>query len=443
LEGALAVLARSGVRASTAELRGIVPLRRGSVELAVRAEEFLNPLLADRALTARTSGSSGARVAVPYVWDLFAEEADAERLLFEAHGAARDPVALWYPVLPGIAGAHNAIVHWRFEQPVSRWFSQTPAASWRTAPRLRVLHEAVGAFGALRGSPRPRHVPLDHAAVIADWLAEGVRRGERRSVKTFASSAARVAAAALAIGRDVAGQRVFTGGEPLTAERLSLLRQAGLTALPRYAATETGMIAGACGEPGRGREMHLYLDRLAVLVDGQPPMDRAIEGALAFTSLAPSAPLTLINAELGDHASLWRGECACRLAAAGASQRIADVTAPEKFAAEGVKLLAMQMAEVAAALVSAAGGTADDSQVWWRDDAAGCARLTVAIDPRLSVDLRRFERDLLARLSALDGGSLVAELWTQAGTIRVVRAKARPGAGAKLPPTLEEHEPPL
>jgi hypothetical protein len=347
--------------------------------------------------------------------------------------------------LPGIAGLHNAILHWRFDRPVACWFSQTPAASWREAPSVRVIHEAVAVLGVLRGSLRPRHLPLDRAAVIAEWLAEGARRGQRRVLKTFASSAARVAGAALAAGLDLSGQRVFTGGEPLTAERLGLLREVGLAALPRYAATETGMIAGACGEPDRGGEMHLYLDRLAVLAGGRPAARQPsppIEGMLAFTSLAPSAPLVLLNAELGDHASLRLSDCSCLLGTAGCSQRIADVTAPEKFAAEGVKLLAIQLAEAAAGLVMAAGGTADDSQVWWRDGGVEPARLTVAIDPRVALDAGRFERDLLARVAALTGGALAAGLWKQAGTIRVVLAKARPGPGAKLPATLEEHERP-
>jgi hypothetical protein len=444
LEGALAGLARAGVRASAAELRGLVPIRRGSFTLHVAAEAFHNPLLTQRAISASTSGSSGSRSLVPYTWALFAEEADAERLLFDACAAAGDPVALWYPAPPGIAGLHNAALHWRFERPLAHWFSQTPAVGWRAAPSLRAIHEAAAALGRLRGAPRPRYLPLDRAEVIAEWLAEGVRRGQRRVLKTFASSAARVARAALAGGLDLRGQLVFAGGEPLTADRLSLLRAVGLVALPRYAATETGMIAGACGDAARAGEMHLYLDRLAVLADGvpvAPPPSPAITGMLAFTSLAASAPLVLLNAELGDHGALRRGACGCALGAAGCLQRISDVTSPEKFAAEGVKLLAMQLAEEARRLVSSEGGTADDVQVWWRESDSAPGRLTVAVDPRVRLDAARFEREFLARVAALSGGSLAAHLWQQAGTIRIVRAQPRPGPGAKQPAAVAEPEP--
>ncbi len=77
----------------------------------------------------------------------------------------------------------------------------------------------------------------------------------------------------------------------------------------------------------------------------------------AFTSLAASAPLVLLNAELGDHGSLRNGACTCAFGATGGLQRTSDVTSPEKFAAEGVKLLAMQLADEARQLVSRAGGT--------------------------------------------------------------------------------------
>ena len=441
IDGALEVLARSGVRASAAELRGMVPIQRGSLALAVCAEDFHNPLLIDRSISARTSGSSGRRVAAPYSWELFAEEADAERLLFEAHAAAGDPVALWYPAPPGIAGLHNAILHWRFSRPVTRWFSQTPAARWREAPGLRAMHMAIAAFGTLLGSGAPCHLSLDRAMVVAEWLAEGVRSGERRVLKTFPSSATRVAAAALSAGLDLSGQLVFTGGEPLTVERLALLQSVGLVGLPRYAATELGTAAGACGDPDRAGEMHLYLDRLAVLAGGRSaPKEPAppINDVLAFTSLTPSAPLVLLNAELGDRGSLRHGACSCALGTAGCSLLVSDVSAPEKFAAEGVKLFAAQLAEKAAGLIVAEGGTADDVQVWWRERDTVPTRLTIVIDPRLRLDTERFERNLLECVGALPGGSLAPQLWRTAGTIHVVRALPRPGPGAKRAPAIEE-----
>lgn len=443
VEGTLAELARHGVRASVAELRGLESIRRGSLVFAARAEEFHNPRLAGAAIAASTSGTTGPRLAAPYGWRLFAEEADAERLLFEAHGLARQPVALWYPALPGIAGLHNAMLHWRGGRAVSRWFSHTPAPSWREAPMLRLLHEGISALGALRGSARARHLPLERAVEVAEWLAEGVRRGERRVLKTFASSAVRVAGAARAAGLDLGGQVVFAGGEPLTSERRRALAEVGLAVWPRYAATEVGIIAGACAEPERAGAMHLYLDRLAVLAGGRPaaaPGAPGAAGELAFTSLAPSAPLVLINADLGDTGALARCQCGCALGAAGCDQVVGEIASPGKFAAEGIKLLAVQAAEAAAAAVGAAGGGPDDVQVRWRDEGAEPARLVVAISPRLDLDLERLELDLLAGIAALAGGSLAGRLWREAGTLRVVREEPRPGAGAKAASIVEECE---
>ena len=110
---------------------GLVQQIDQAKHLVPESAAFRNPHSGAGAWRASTSGTTGPRRAVPYGWELFAEEADAERLLLEAHGLGRAPVALWLPAPPGIAGLHNAALHWRFERPLARWDSQTPLPGWR------------------------------------------------------------------------------------------------------------------------------------------------------------------------------------------------------------------------------------------------------------------------------------------------------------------------
>jgi hypothetical protein len=470
LEVALERLRAAGVRVSADELRGRTPLRRSGLELTLGPRDFVNPV-ALGALAGASSGTTergergergevapagrqglaggrgervrpggeagpgqrmrrregGARgLPVSYSWEFLAAEAAHELLLLESHSLTAAPLALWLPGPPGIAGLHNLLAHAKLGRPPRRWFSPSPAPAagdglafwadrgWRAA---RLLLPALG--------PAAEWVPPERAAEVARWLAEAPGPA---LLKCFASAALRVAGAARSEGLDLAGKVVFAGGEPLGEAGRRFLAGAGLRAYARYAATETGFLAGACPWSESGADMHLYADRVA-LVNGQP---EGLPGPLAVTSLSLAAPLVLLNVELGDHGTLRRRPCECALGRAGLDWRVADVHSPEKIAAEGVKLGEVDLTRLVEEAVRDLGGGPDDFQIWLGEQADGGARPAVVLAPHAPIEPAALRARLRQSLPRLSGGALAAHLWLDGGALRVERRPLAPGAGHKL-----------
>jgi hypothetical protein len=432
IDGALSRLRAAGVFVTADEFRGRVPLQRSGVELALMPADFDNPRIAG-GVAGATSGSTGGSVPVRYDWPFLAAEAAEELLLLESHGLRDAPLAFWMPGPPGIAGLHNLLAHAKLGRPPERWFSTSPAPArgdglafwidrgWRLARRLLP-----------RLGPAPEWVPAERADEVARWLA---RARQPAALKCFASSALRVAGAAVAGGLNLSGSVVFAGGEPLTAARRDFLARSGLRVYARYAATEAGFIAGACPHGEGGGEMHLYADRLAVV--GPEPGGPA--APFAFTSLSLSAPKVLLNVELGDHGRLRRRACGCALGRAGLVWHLSDVHSPAKIAAEGVKLGELDFTRAAEEAVRDLGGNPDEIQIWLGTGADGASRLTLVLAPGAAIDPVALERRLRDRLAGLPGGgALAARLWFDGGALTIARRPLRLGPGQKMQRVVRE-----
>ncbi|HEX4499408.1 MAG TPA: hypothetical protein VIE43_27290 [Thermoanaerobaculia bacterium] len=428
VEGTLARLRTAGVFVTADEMRGRVPLRRSGLEMALTPEDFDNPRL-HGGVGGATSGSTGRRVPVRYDWPFLASEAAGELLLLESHGLCDAPLAFWMPGPPGIAGLHNLLVHARLGQPPERWFSSSPPPrrneglafwvdrGWRAARRLLP-----------RLGPAPEWVPAERADEVARWLAGSSRPA---ALKCFASSALRVASAAVAAGLDLSRHVVFAGGEPLTAARRDFLARSGLRVFARYAATEAGFIAGACPRGEDGGEMHLYSDRLALI----GPEPGGLEPApFAFTILSLAAPKVLLNAELGDQGLLRRRACECVLGRAGLEWHVRDVHSPAKIAAEGVKLGELDFARLVEEAARDLGGNPDELQIWLGTGAGddGASRITLVLAPGAALDPEALQRRLRERLPELSGGSLAAKLWFAGSALTIERRLLRLGPGQKM-----------
>lgn len=511
LDAALAGLRDAGVYLTLAEFKRQVPVRRPGLTFAPAEADFDNPGFATgegagaarrdgapghpaggdargprgagaaashggAAISGTTSGTSSAATRVLYSWEFIAEEAAHEALLYEAHGVLDRPVALWYPVLPGVAGVHNLLLNLLIGRPPERWFSQTDPAgagtSWFERAALAGLR-----FGARLGgarAPAPEFADLAHADRVLDWLLDTVRRGQPGVLRTFASSAVRVAERAAQRGARLTGVTFFTGGEPLTEARRAWLEATGARAFPRYIATEPGLLAAACPERATTDDMHVYEDRVAVIEGrgagaeeaagagaGAAPDRRAAgppgrgshvanttdpaadlagpPAGLLFTTLAPHVGKILLNTELGDQGTLSRRACGCVFGRLGFTQRVAQVGSRERLTLEGMTVPAAALDERIGALVAAAGGSPDSWQCRVTADARGLGRLEICLDPALTAlaDEEAFLAALYARLAAGEAGlALAADVWRHAGTLRVVREAPRLTGGQKHRPVL-------
>jgi len=438
VERTLERLRDSGVYVSFEELKGRQPITRGSLTLDVAASDFDNPFLLGRGIGGTTTGSTSRPRRVAFDWAGLAEESASNLVLRDIHGIASAPLALWLPVPPGIAGIHSVLVNAKIGQPPQRWFTPVrPGLPGTSLPyRYAAGYLAWAARRAGVALPRPEPLGLDEAAAVARWLELARERGDAGVVRTSASTAVRVAEAALEQGIDVAGGAILAGGEPLTDARRTAIESAGMRAVPRYASAELGLMAGLCGEPQSGDDMHVYLDRLAIVPQRRRlSQDGGAVDSLLFTSLSPNCGKVFLNAELGDHATLERRSCGCEFGELGMDLHVSRVRSHDKLTGEGMGLLAAQLDDAVASCVARAGGGPNDYQFWERSDDRGFTKLVVAVSPEVPIEEENLIDSVLAELRArTPGETLTAEIWRQAGTLEVVRA--RPSSAYKMPPIL-------
>jgi len=413
LEKTLEQLREAGVGLTLDEFKARVPICRRGLTLEPGARDFDNPFLGGHRLEGITSGSRGPSTRVAYDWEFIAEESAHELLLYDMHGVLDWPTALWFPVPPGIAGLHNLLMNLKLGRVPAKWFSQTSpdSMSWEARLALRLI-----------GRPCPEFAGLDCADKVVAWLAS-VRPGV---VRTYGSSAVRIAQAALESGADIHGSVLFAGGEPLTDQRWQLLQRAGVNVFPRYVATETGLIAAACPECATG-EMHFYQDRLALIQH---------EGNWLFTSLTAHAGKILLNVELGDCGEIRRKSCPCLFGELGFDLHLSQVRSNEKLTFEGMTVL---VSELYAAMETALGGP-DLCQVWQTQDERGLNKLVIAVSPAVAnFDETKFLEAVWDHLRrSRPGNALAANLWRQAGTLQVVRGQPQWSKGHKMLPLIRK-----
>jgi hypothetical protein len=266
-------------------------------------------------------------------------------------------------------------------------------------------------------------------------MADELRRGRTPHVWTFASSAVRVAQAAVGAGVDLTGGRFTAGGEPTTAARLASVRTSGAVALPRFGTTETDIFAYACRAPDAPDDMHLLDDRHAVVqagdaVAGLPPR------ALLVTSLLSSAPFLLLNLSLGDEAELVERGCGCPLEKLGWRRHVHSARSFEKLTAGGITFLDGDVAAVLERhLPERFGGGPTDYQLVEAEAADGRPSVTLVVEPRIGpLDERMVVDAFLDTLGAGSEGERMAALsWRAAGVVRVERrAPVRTPSGKLL-----------
>jgi hypothetical protein len=431
IEATLEALHDEGVWTSLEEFKARAPIRRDGLLIEPRENDFDNPLLMDRVVRAASSGTaSGVPIRVPYDWSMLREEAALECLLLESHGVLDAPCAFWLPGLPSVSGLHNLLVHMRLGRPPERWFSQLRP---RVRDRLvtRFICETGRAFGMR--VPAPEATSVEDSERVAIWMASTRDRAGVSVLKTFASSAVRVAEAALRSGIDLRGCVVLAGGETLTERRTDFVASTGARMFARYVATETGWIAGGCPQASSPDAMHLYSDRIGA-IRGPGDGRRGRQAPLLLTTLSPSNGKILLNTDIGDQAKLSIRSCECPLGRAGLDVELSAVEAHDKLSGEGITVAAAILSELLDELIAEVGGAPDSYHVREEEDETGASRVVIVLSPEVrGLDDADLIDRLLTRLRAYgDGPELAAKFWRDAATIRVRRELPALTSGQKM-----------
>ena len=433
VEGALGRLYDAGVRITLDEFKGRRPVTRGLLDLPVTGTDFDNPLLA-RHYETRTSGSRGAGSRLNIDLDLIAHEACYDRVSLDAFDLGARPKVIWRPAPPGSSGLKNVLRLARLGHPVSRWFSQTPVGSdWKNA----ILVHSVAAAGYLYGTPlaRPFHVPLGNAVAIARWLAARRAEGTPAMLDTTVSSAVRLCTAAAASRLDVAGTFFRVGGESLSPARMEIIASAGVRAVCHYAMAEAGRIAHACADAEAVDDVHVAVDKMALLQRDVPHADATRPG-FVVTTLMETVPRIMLNVEIGDEGVLVRRTCGCPWNALGFTLHLHGIRSYEKLTSEGMHFVGADLIELLERTLPARfGGAATDYQIVENEE-AGLLRVSLFMSPRIGPANEEDVRAVMLTSLASKGPAnrMMAQLWQSGGTIRVVRQEPQATAMGKILP---------
>jgi hypothetical protein len=435
LESALLALHQAGVCLSVEEFKGRRPVVRGSLSFQVNPAHLLNPnavVVAPRA----SSGSRGARTLIPLDLDSIRDQALDICVTFDSHGGADWSFAVWD--VPGGAAIDKVLSTSAFGNRPVRWFSQVDPASEGLHPRYRWSTRFLCLVSAAAGRPlpAPRYVPLDRPEPILAWVHEVLARGRTPCIRTYASSAMRLAEAAQARGISLRGVQFSLGGEPITGPRLAAIRAAGASAHPSYGVMETGPLGFGCAQPFAPDDVHLFADRLALIQPtGQGASPGQPDGALYVTSLLPSARVVLLNAALGDRAIVEQRPCGCRMAEVGWTTHVHSIRSYQKVTVGGMTFLDSELIRVLEEVLPARfGGSPADYQLLEDLDADGAPRLRLLVHPRLGpVDEAAVANTFLEAIGDGSGVEQVMELaWRKGGWLQVRREAPRSGETGKV-----------
>ncbi len=436
LEGFLRQLKDAGVWVSLEEFKGAGEIRRGALTVPVKAGDLGNPLMS-AGCEVKSGGTSGRTSRTRLDLDFRGERANYAHLIFKMLDICDVPLALWYPRLPAATGIGNSLVYARIGHPPERWFCMLPDSKVKPGIEHRLATDATVLISRFTRNrlARPEPVSISQVGIVLDWMVGRLRSRGRCVLQTYVSQAVRVSQAAARSGLDMSGALFIVGSEPLSVAKYREIESVGAKVYPRYHASEFGVVGVGCGCPREVGEYHLAGDSIAVIQDqggGTEPT------ALYLTSLLPTAPVISINVELGDRAVVDEGRCGCQWEEIGLTTHLRRVSSFRRSKTEGMTVSARALSRVVEEVLPARyGGSSVDYQWIEEEDGSSFTRLWLRIDPRVGpLNEAEMVDVILAELRPVEGGSLAAEMWRQAQTIRVLREPPLATSSGKVLPWL-------
>jgi hypothetical protein len=240
-----------------------------------------------------------------------------------------------------------------------------------------------------------------------------------------ASSGVRVAAAALEKGWDISGSLFILSGEPVTDAKRRFVESAGVRVHTMYWISEIGPIGWSCSQMNSGDSVHLLRDSLAVIPHQHTEPRSGIQlTPLLFTTLLPCASNLLINADMGDCATIEPAHCECCYSAAGFCEQLRAISSHAKLTGQGMTLAGTDIERLLEEVLPARfGGAPGDFQLVEQEGPGGTS-LVLRVHPRLGVSSTDDVRSLFLReLRRCYGGSLASRVWEHTGAVTVAIAE--------------------
>jgi hypothetical protein len=366
--------------------------------------------------------------------DLAHYERDAvyDRLFLESFELLDRPWGAWRPVPPFGAGLKGMLSHAKLGILGGRWFSQNRLRPFSRGWKHAVVTEMVLLGSRLAGRPvaRPEHVPLPEAWKVAEWLAHCSGQGTPAWLNTNAASGVRVAMGARERGLDLTGTLFRLGGEPLTPAKVEVMESVGARAVCHYTMGETGRIGVACAVD----DVHLLLDKMAVI-----QRDRSLSGGdrvpvNVYTTLVPTTPKLMLNVESDDYGTLLRRSCGCLLDDLGYDLHLHGIRSWEKLTSEGMNFLGSDLMKLVEVVLPGRFGGGPTDYQFLEEEEQGLPRVTLLVSPRVgALDEGAAAEAVLGFLDSAPGPSgHYGDRWREGGTLRVRREEPLATGASKV-----------
>jgi hypothetical protein len=198
-----------------------------------------------------------------------------------------------------------------------------------------------------------------------------------------------------------------------------------------------GRIGVGCVDASDVTDVHLCEGLCAVIEHPRtmPGIELTVP-ALNITSLLPSAPMIMLNAEIDDYGLLESRSCGCALGVLGENTHLSQIRSFRKLAGEGLTLLGSDILGVLDEVLPARfGGSPLDYQLSEEEDEVGFTRFVIRVSPRVDIESESEVIDVVLASLATDAQrAYTVPVWRQAGTFRVERTEPSWSKTGKLQP---------
>ena len=436
IEESLRILREEGVYLSHQEFKCIKGVVRKGRELRFYEEDFNNPYLsAYYEVKSGATRSTGTRTMIDL--DFLQSIATYDSIAFNIAGAIKYPLALWGAIPFSNYGIAFLFRFAKIGKIPNRWFSQIEKGFIETSFVSRFGTDLIVYLCRFFGVnfPKPEYVDLKDSYKIADWATRMVKEFSGCSIYTYVSSAVRICKEAKENGLEIGGTKFFVGAEPITPYKRKEIESVGAVCVPKYGFTEGGTVGYGCFNPSSGDDTHLFKDSLVVIQHKRKIEFSDIEvDAFLFTSLLPSAPKILLNVESDDYGILEKRNCSCEFERLGFSEHLHNIRSFGKLTSEGMTFVGTDLIRIIEEIFPHEfGGSSIDYQLLEEESSGGLTQLSILVSPQIG---KISEKDLVERFLAEIGkkDGIIAEVWSQANTIRVKRMHPIPTKMGKIFP---------
>jgi len=439
IETTLESLCKKGVYVTVEEFKGIKEATRGSQAFRFQERDFDNPFLS-RNLEVSSSASRSAGTRTMYDFDyLTANRAVALILLLDAFDALDVPHSVCLPIMPG-GGPTQLLIYAKVGKTPVKWFSPLDKSGFKPSLRSRLGNSYIVYTGRIFGTsfPGPEFITLNDAWPAAQWIADTIKEHGGCYMTTYVSAAVMICQAAKHEGLDISGIKFFIGGEPITEVKRAEVESAGASVCPLYVFVEAGFVGLGCLRQSVTDEVHFLKDSFALIQRQREVPHAGIPvDAFLFTTLLPSAPKVLLNTESGDYGVVETRSCGCKLDELGFTDHIHSIRGFDKLTSAGVTFVGTDLLRIIEEILPAKfGGTSTDYQMVEEEDERGHTRMSIVVSPEVgTIDEAELMGTILTELGkGKDSQQMMAEVWSQSGTIQVKRVRPLATAGGKLLP---------